>query len=872
MVGTYRLQLSPEFTFRDAEAILPYLHRLGISHLYLSPVSEATPGSTHGYDVTDHNAIREDLGGREGFERLELKAREFGLGIIIDFVPNHAGVGPENAYWQDVLAYGPHSLYASYFDIDWTPLKPELQEKILLPFLGSPYGDVFDRGEIGLTYLDGRFYATYFDHRFALAPATYRYVLGPALEGYERTEPYWDLRDLQRAYADLEPNNRQKAETLRPRLISFMQRIDADAICNAISGKQLHDVLERQHWRLSYWKTAGHEINYRRFFDINGLVGLRMEDDQVFWEAHRLLGEIFLMEGVTGVRIDHVDGLFDPHKYLSALKDLGGKMIWVEKILAPGETLPEAWPVEGTTGYEFLNDVTGLFFDPESRVTLERIYRRFVPRALTFEDTVYRAKRDVMGSTLSSELFRLAYELDRLSEADYHTRDFTLEGLREALAEVVASVDRYRTYLPHDPEEAQLVIQRAVHLARQRNPATEPTVYEFIERVILGEVREDLKKPARAWVGRFQQYTAPVAAKGVEDTAFYRYFLLPALNEVGGEPDEFGRSLHAFHSRQRFRALRYPYSLLPSSTHDHKRGEETRLRMAAISELPDEWEEVAAHLAQLAEPFRTENVPARSEQYLFFQTLVSLWHGANPESLADRLWEYSLKAARERKLRTSWIHQNESYEKALEAFIRNLTADPSVAEVAGPFAEKLARYGFHNAISETIIKCTSPGVPDTYQGAELADLSLVDPDNRRPVDYDVRARILDELDSGARLADWLDAYDDRAKLGIISRLLRLRSEKHDTFFGSYLPIDAEGRDADQYVAYARLSEESDDAVIVIVPRFSGRWQTPPEASFALNEDRLRGTYRDLLSEQEVRLDASVEAATLPLRWAVLVRV
>ena len=871
MVGTYRLQLTPDFTFSDAERILPYLRRLGISHLYLSPINEATPGSTHGYDVTDHNAIRADLGGREGFERLERKAREAGLGIIIDFVPNHAGVGPENAFWQDVLAYGPHSLYSSYFDIDWTPLKPELQDKILLPFLGSPYGEVFDRGEIGLSFADGRFYATYFTHRFAIAPSTYRYVLKPALEEFERTDPYWDLRDLQRAYAALGPEHRERAETLRPRLIALMQRLDADAVCSAIQGAQLHDLLERQHWRLSYWKTAGHEINYRRFFDINGLVGLRMEDDQVFWEAHRLLGELLTMEGVTGVRIDHVDGLFDPHQYLSALRDLGGKVIWVEKILAPGETLPEAWPVAGTTGYEYLNDLTGLFVDPEAQVALERIYRRFVPRARSFEETVYRSKHDVMESTLSNELFRLAYELDRLSEADYHTRDFTLEGLREALAEVVASVDRYRTYLPYDPDEAQVVIQRAVHRARQRNPATEPTVYQFIERVIVGDVRDDLKEPARAWVGRFQQYTAPVAAKGVEDTAFYRYFVLPVLNEVGGEPLEFGRTVQAFHSRQRFRALRYPLNLLPTSTHDHKRGEDTRMRMAVLSELPDDWDEVVSQLAQLAEPHRTDQGPARSEQYLFFQTLVSLWHGADKETLPDRLWEYSLKAARERKLRTSWIHQNESYEKALEAFVRHVSTDESVGEIVGPFAEKLARHGFLNAIGATVIKCTSPGVPDTYQGAELLDVSLVDPDNRRPVDYALRTRILDELDAGASLSEWLQQMDERAKIAIVTRLLQLRAQKPDVFEGGYQSIDIEGRDEAQYVAFARASEMTDDCVIVISSRFSVSWQHPPEARFALNDQRFQGRFRDVLSGEHVLLNSSFEASALPLRWAVLVR-
>ncbi|MDX1546112.1 MAG: malto-oligosyltrehalose synthase, partial [Rhodothermales bacterium] len=575
MIATYRLQLTPAFGFAEVEALVPYFQRLGVSHLYLSPITEARPGSEHGYDVSDHNTVRAEYGGREGFEQLRAAAHAAGLAILLDFVPNHAGVGTHNAYWQDVLAHGPHSAHAHVFDIDWDPLKETLRGKVLLPFLGRPYGDVLDDDELGITFEDGRFYAAYYDNAFALSPLTYATLLDAVLDEHERADAYFDLKEVRDAYAALQPDEVHKAEALRRRLEPLAEALDLAAPLAAFRGERLHALLERQYWRLAYWKTAGYEINYRRFFDINGLVGLCMEDDRVFWEAHTLLGELLAEDGVDGVRIDHIDGLFDPHGYLDHLRDLGARHVWVEKILAPGETLPEAWPVEGTTGYEFMNDAMGVLLWQDGMAALERTYRRFVPEAEPYEEEVYESKRLVMESSLSSELFRLAYALNRLSEADYHTRDFTLEALREALAEIVAAFDRYRTYLPYNEDEARAVVREAVYRARQRAVAFEPSVFDFVRRVILGEVREDLRERQRAWTGRFQQYTAPVAAKGVEDTAFYRYLPLVALNEVGGEPAPAGTPPQAFHARARFRAQRYPRTLVATATHDHKRGEDT---------------------------------------------------------------------------------------------------------------------------------------------------------------------------------------------------------------------------------------------------------------------------------------------------------
>lgn len=889
MTATYRLQLQPGFGFAEVEALLPYFQRLGVSHLYLSPITEARPGSTHGYDVIDHNAVREDFGGREALDRLLEAAQDAGLAFIVDFVPNHAGVGSNNAYWQDVLAYGPHAAHASYFDVDWDPLKPELHGKILLPFLGQPYGEVLDADELGLHYRDGRFYATYYDNRFALSPATYADVLGHVLPQLERTDAYWDTKDLLEAYATLAPDEREKAETLALRLDLLGDEIDLNALLDAIDKADLHAILERQRWRLSYWKTAGYEINYRRFFDINGLAGLRMEDSHVFWDAHRLLGELLAHEAVAGVRIDHIDGLFDPEGYLESLRDLGAKQIWVEKILAQGEVLPETWPVEGATGYAFMNDAMGVLLRKNGEHGLDRVYRRFVPDAAPFDEVVYWSKVLVMETSLSSELFRLAYELDRISEADYHTRDFTLEALREALAEVVAAFGRYRTYLPAESEEAEReareVVQEAIYKARQRNPATEPTVYAFLRRVIMGKVREGLQEQQRAWTGRFQQYTAPVAAKGVEDTAFYRYLRLVALNEVGGEPDHFGQTVQAFHAHARFRAHRYPRNLLATATHDHKRGEDTRMRLIALAEMPDRWEETVHTLSEIALRHRGEFGPDRADEYLFYQILAALWPDADRDALPDRLWTYMQKAVREQKEQTSWINPDASYEEALERFVRDMLADEHLPGALDETSQALARYGFFNGLSQVVLKFTTPGIPDVYQGCELPDLSLVDPDNRRDVDYAARQALLNEMaglldhPNAADVRAMIDRQDARAKFYFTAQLLRLRNARPGLFDGGYRALevdepDVRDADAGHWLAYAREAqpapaEAGGEALVVVVPRFPASRPENATATIALPDALAGYTWTDVLTGTPLDGGATLSAGSLPLPWAVL---
>jgi (1->4)-alpha-D-glucan 1-alpha-D-glucosylmutase len=883
VTATYRLQLQREFGFAEVESLLPYFERLGVSHLYLSPITEARAGSTHGYDVTDHNAVRAEYGGREGLDRLLDAAHARGLGVLFDWVPNHAGVGPHNVYWQDVLAYGPASLYARYFDVDWDPLKPELRGKVLLPFLGRPYGEALDAGEIAVAYEDGRFWATYFENRFALSPASYARLLEAALPHYERAEPYWDLKDLVEAYRGVRPHEREKAETLRPRLAVFAEREDPKAWLGTVQGEALHGLLEAQCWRLAHWRTAGHEINYRRFFDVNDLVGLRMEDDHVFWDAHRLLGELLAHPAVAGVRIDHVDGLFDPHDYLDKLRELGARHVWVEKILAPGETLPEAWAVEGATGYAFMNDALHTLLAPEGEAGLDRAWRRFVPEAASWATTVYESKRLVMATSLSSELFRLAYGLDRLSEADYHTRDFTLEALREALAEIVAAVGRYRTYLPYDDEDARTVVAEAVHRAKQRNPALEPTAFDFVARVALGDGAEELREQQRAWVGRLQQYTAPVAAKGVEDTAFYRYFRLTALNEVGGDPDRWAMDAQAFHARARFRAHRFPRNLLATATHDHKRGEDTRMRLVVLSEIPDRWEETVQALAAAGERHRGPQGPSPADQYLAFQTLAALWQpppgvraGAYRAALADRLWPYLQKAAREAKEATSWINPSEPYERDFERWARALCTDAQAGAVLDALSAAMARLGFANTLSQLVLKLTLPGVPDFYQGTELLDLSLVDPDNRRPVDYALRQRMLDELENlldapeHKAVGRLIEEQDVRAKLYVTARLLRLRRARPALFEdGGYRALELAGEGADGWLAFAREAEG--DAVVVLVPRYPARMADSRAATLPLPEDLAGNGWTEWLSGATVPATARHDLPLAASPWAVLVR-
>ena len=869
MNATYRLQLTPDFTFGEVEQLLPYFDKLGVSHLYLSPITEARLGSTHGYDVIDHNRVREAFGGREGLDALMAAAKTHGLKLLVDFVPNHAGVAPRNAFWNDVLAYGPYSPYAGFFDIDWHPLKLELANKVLLPSLGSPYGEILDSGELGFLYLEGRFYVSYYDSRFALNPASYPVILERLLERFERSDVYFDLKDLLGAYTELQPEEVEKAEALRVRLSALAEQLKLDELELPVSEPaELHALLERQFWRLAHWQTAGYDINYRRFFDINELVALHMETPDVFWTAHKLLGELALDETLEGVRIDHIDGLFDPQGYLDNLKALGVKKAWVEKILAAGEVLPEAWVTEGTSGYEFMNDVLGVLVKPSGEEPLLKTYRRFLGTVKPYEDEVHDAKLLVMETSLAGELVRLSTELERLAAADYHTRDFTLQALQDALAEIIAAFPRYRTYLPHGADEAKTIIGEAVEAAKRRNPATEKSVYDFIQSCLLSEQEGELELARLAFIGRFQQYTAPVTAKGLEDTTFYRYLPFAARNEVGGEPERFATELHAFHARARFRAYRYPENLLATATHDHKRGEDTRMRLATLSEIPELWDETVTKLHERATelqrlqatgtPFSSQL--SGSDVYLMYQLLGALLKGETPEGLRERLLPYMEKAMREAKLRTSWLNPNSDYEEAVKGLLEQILADDTALGILEPLASEMARLGFHNTLAQTVIKLTTPGVPDFYQGTEFLDLSLVDPDNRRPVDYEARGELIDRLEpliagpDPETFQSWIEAQDPQAKLYLTTRLLRIRREYPELFAGEYRDLSAEGDGCEHVIAYTR--EGGDAALLAFVTRFPKSAESTDLSAVKLElPEPLRGkTWLELFSGQEFTQD------------------
>jgi (1->4)-alpha-D-glucan 1-alpha-D-glucosylmutase len=785
--ATYRLQLGSEFGFAEAERLLGYLTRLGITDVYLSPLFSSAPGSEHGYDVTDHNTINPALGGAEGFASLARALQRTGMGQVLDVVPNHMGVGHPraNAWWWDVLENGECSPYARFFDIDWRPVKDELHDKVLLPVLGDQYGLVLERGEFVLTLTRGTITLRYYDHEFPVNPRTVPDIVNPGLgvlaERLGASDP--DLGELQSILTSLEhlptrletepariAERQREKEVARHRMELLLERSDSIRNfleerlrrCNGEPGRagsfdELHAVLERQAYRLAYWRTAFHEINYRRFFDVNSLASLRVEEPEAFEESHRLLLELLCSGPRTAVRLDHLDGLYDPGAYIAQLRNAARRSVGergaaarlyllAEKIFTPGEGLPEAWELDGTTGYDFLADLNALYVDPAGQRALHAFYRRFTRREGSFEQVVYDSKKVVLESTLASELNLLAHDLNRLSEGDRRTRDFTLNSLRDMLAEVIACFPVYRTYIDrerHRPED-RAVVERAVTAARWRNPAMDSSIFDFFTAVMFDEMPSDLpgreRTARRDFAMKLQQYTGPAQAKGVEDTAFYRHVVLVSRNEVGGSPDRPVRTPAAFHDLAAARRARWPHGMLATDTHDTKRGEDVRARLNVLSECHGSWTKEVARWARINAVNRTrvagERAPDRGDEYLFYQTLIGVWPFGDVDrrALVDRLKTYMRKAIREAKLHTSWIHENQEYERAVDDFIDRALLGPTAPaflERFLPLQARVAACGAVNALSQLLLKLVVPGVPDIYQGTELWTLTLVDPDNRR---------------------------------------------------------------------------------------------------------------------------------------------
>ncbi|CAA9567141.1 MAG: GH13_26 / GH13 [uncultured Thermomicrobiales bacterium] len=911
--ATYRLQINPGFTFRDAEAVVPYLADLGAGDAYASPYLKASPESTHGYDVTDYGALNPAIGSEADHAAFVAALRRRRMGHLFDFVPNHMGVaGGANAWWQDVLENGRGSPHAPCFDIDWTPLKPELRGKVLLPILGDHYGAVLERGELELRFDPeaGTFTVWYWATPLPVSPPSYATILRPALPGLEAMLPVDDghllefqsiLTALERLPGSHETDPALVAERQREQIVAKRRlaelvgasepvRDAVEAATAALAGNPadprsydaLDALLELQSYRLASWRVAAEEINYRRFFAINELAAIRQEEPAVFAAAHGLLLRLLGDGAVTGVRIDHPDGLLDPAGYARDLQlayglelarrafdalpeperdgdawdDLAPAVrerlatagperplfVVVEKILEHGEELPSDWAVAGTVGYEFARATTGLFVDPVSRKAFDDVYGRFVAAKPNFGDLVYENKKLIMRVALASEVNVLARALNRISEQNRRSRDYTLNNLRDALRELIACFPVYRTYIDCVEgivaERDRRTIEAATATAKRRNPASDPSVLDFVRDVLLLRDRDELSDEQcaiRCRFGmRFQQLTGPVMAKGLEDTAFYVYNRLVALNEVGGDPAQFGTLPAAFHRQNADRKRRWPHALLTSSTHDTKRSEDVRARIAVLSELPREWRIAINRWTRLNRKHKSKVdgslAPSRNDEYLLYQTLLGAWPfapvaGVERAAFVARMRAYLEKATREAQVQTSWINPNAAYDEAVSSFVGAVLDDTKPNPFLDDFAslrDKVAVFGAWNALSQQVLKLTSPGVPDVYQGTELWDLSLVDPDNRRPVDYGLRTGMLRDLlaraDDPALPADLVAGFSDgRIKLHVTHRALAFRRDHPDLFTdGDYLALDATGPRRDHVVAFARRL--GDQAIVVVVPR------------------------------------------------------
>lgn len=915
-LATYRLQFNAHFRFCDARAIVSYLRTLGISDLYASPYFKASPGSLHGYDILDQNSLNPEIGSEDEYNALIDELQRCDMGQILDIVPNHMCIeGQGNALWMDVLENGPGSRYASFFDINWHPVKKELENRILMPILGDQYGTVLENGELRLSFDEGSFFISYGDHKLPIILHSYNNILTRGIDELERAistaAPHFqDLMSIVTALRHLPPTTEQdpvliaeryrEQEVVKRRLLDLCQNSGAirafiDANVAAHNGTKgvprsfdlLDTLLGEQVYRISHWRVATEEINYRRFFDINSLGAIRVEDPAVFELTHRLLFALVASRKVSGLRIDHADGLHDPEEYFKRLqsacfiqmvgdsraaRQLAGtgeddrhvvreryermiaadptcKPFYIigEKILLKAEKLPESWPVFGTTGYNFANQVNGLFVETSNAKAFDALYERFIQHRIDFQEVACEKKKLVMQLSMSSEINTLGHYLNRISEQNRHTRDFTLNSLIRSLVEVIAYFPVYRTYINsfEVTERDYQYIEATISRAKRHNPAISASIFDFIRDVLLLRFPDNIAGENKAawldFVQRFQQITGPVMAKGVEDTAFYAYSRLASLNEVGGSPERFGMTMEAFHGQNFERCKSWPLAMLTTSTHDSKRGEDVRARINVLSEIPKQWRQKLFRWNRQNQKHKVmidgKLAPNRNEEYLLYQTLVGVWAFGNPDAHAftvfrSRIREYMLKAIREAKVHTSWLSPNSAYEDAVLNFIDSILKDGRNNNFLADFAsfqELTAACGIFNSLSQTLLKIASPGIPDFYQGTELWDFSLVDPDNRRPVDYRKRINVLAEimqkeategpLETARALVATRD--DGRIKLHLTWKALNFRRQNRELFeSGSYQQLTAEGACHEHVCAFERSIRHS--SVMVVVPRFCSR--------------------------------------------------
>ncbi len=954
-IATYRLQFNHLFKFSDAKSIVSYLHELGISDCYASPYFLAKKGSLHGYDVLDHNQINPEIGTDEEYNGFIEELKKYEMGQILDIVPNHMNItGSENVWWMDVLENGPSSIYADFFDIDWKPVKVELKNKVLFPLLGDQYGRILENQELNLLFEGEAFFIRYGDRKLPLDPVSYNRILRFGIDDLEKQmgkdhPQLQELLSITTALAHLpyrgEKDREKMMERLREKEIvkkrlwnlckeSEEIRLFIAGNVQIFNGKKgdpksfdyLDELLNDQSYRLSYWRVATEEINYRRFFDINELAAIKMENPYVFKEVHKLIFRLIRENKVTGLRVDHPDGLYNPVDYFYRLqkecftqiclrrkdelelqeeigrlydeelfKNLSAPLrtpfyVVGEKILTKSERIPDDWPISGEIGYAFLNLLNGIFIETENAKAFDRIYARFIGSKVDYQDLFYEKKKLIMLTAMSSETNTLGNYLNRISEKDRHTRDFTLNSLTIAIRETIACFPVYRTYVTACGviERDQRYIEQAISRAKRKNPALNVTIFDFLQNVLLLRYPEDFEEPDKLeWLDfamRFQQVCAPVMAKGLEDTLFYVYNRFVSLNEVGGNPEKFGTTLDAFHGQNIERNKFWPHGLITTSTHDTKRSEDVRARLNVLSEMPDEWNHNMISWSRINKRKKVavdgQLVPDRNEEYLLYQTLVGAWpiHPMNEPDYGifiKRIKDYMLKAIREAKVNSSWISPNALYEEALLKFI-DAMMDPShnsFIQDLEAFQKKVSYFGMFNSLSQTLLKITSPGVPDFYQGTEIWDFSLVDPDNRRPVNFDVQKDMLKVLKKkmaayGSDLPGFASELfrqweNGSIKLYVIYRSLNYRKENRQLFEnGTYIPLVSDGSLKEHVCAYARQGDGK--VVLVIVPRFltciikgmdelplgKKRWE---DSSIVIPEEIAGNKFRNIFTEDTVRV-------------------
>jgi (1->4)-alpha-D-glucan 1-alpha-D-glucosylmutase len=889
--ATARLQLHKDFTFADAAAVVGYYARLGTSHFYVSPMLTARSGSAHGYDIVDPAQINPELGGEDGLRRLVARLREAGMGLIADIVPNHMGVGSENPWWQDVLEWGCESPYADWFDIEWESPDPALRGKILAPFLGQAYGDVLSSGDLKLQFdkSSGKIFAGYYAHRFPLAPATYAQVLRSSASP-----------SLEPAAIAFEMNARDEAAFLLLKEIGNTMEgaADIDAAFTRFSPaaadgvEAFHRLLASQHYRLTWWRNAAEEINWRRFFEVSDLAGIRVERDDVFEAAHALVFRLYAEGLIDGVRVDHVDGLADPGGYCRKLRQRLNELtpqrpvsernmrsyLIVEKILGADEPLRADWGIDGTTGYEFMDLVGALLHDPAGDAPLAALWTGVTGDATDFETEVGAARRQLLAHNFIGELDAAARSLHAVARAELRTQDISLAAIRRVLTELLVHFPVYRTYAGSDGRDAfdQQAFGKAAHGARQSLQSADRPLLDVIDRWLGGDApgrfkRSDLRDLCLRAITRFQQLTPPLAAKSVEDTVFYRYGRLVSRNEVGADPARFSIGAQDFHAANAARANCFPHSLLATATHDHKRGEDVRARLAVLSEIPQQWEQTVRRWMSMNAPIGTQKAerraPLAADELMLYQMLVGAWPLELAESDADgirafaaRIEQWQTKALREAKRISSWVQPNQDYENACRDFLYGILeprADNLFVPELAAWVRRIAPAGAVNSLTQTILRLASPGIPDLYQGTEFWDFSLVDPDNRRPVDYAAREKA---ISCAPPMIAGVDGWTrGELKQAVIRRALDVRAREAGLFAqGEYLPLAVDGVRSTHVIAFLRRHQQR--AAMTIATRLPAHIThseepfVPPEIwkdTVVILPDGSNGRWRDALTGNEL---------------------